>query len=480
MNDVRHRWLLALSTPGIALLLAAGFAGGSNLPSPQTLLVPTLVIAGLIFLNGVYVAAEFGINGVRPTQIEELAEAGNRTAEIVVNILDSAPKQSMYIATSQLGITLASLGLGMYGEPKISHFLEPYIAHWLQIAPEAALINSIGYIVTLSLLTYLHVVLGEIVPKTIVLNNPTAAVLALTRPMRLTEFIFSVPVRGFNGLGNGILRLMNLPPGDARLHSTEELEQIVTESAEGGLLNEEEEDLILNIFTFGERQVHQVMTPRPKIQALSIDTPLNKLVKIVTESPFSRFPVYEEDLDHILGILHLKDLIRQQLQEAPFNLKFLLRPVPSLPEHYPAAQLLNAFKRRRLHMAIVLDEYGGTAGIVTLEDLVEEIVGEVRDEFDKKEQDPLIELGHGSFEVSGQYLLDDLEDYVPLGTSADLPDVETVGGLIITALGRPPQIGDKLTIRNINFTILSIDGLAVSRVRIDVPGNHPDHETPSP
>ncbi len=475
MNNLPHRRLLVLSTPGVLLLVAAAAAGG-ELPSPQTLWLPTLIIAALVFLNGVYVAAEFAINGVRPTQVEELSEEGNRTAQLVVDTLNSTPKQSMYIATSQLGITLASLGLGMYGEPQISHFIEPFLARLLGVEPEAAIVNTVGYIVALSLLTYLHVVLGEIVPKTIVLNNPAAAALVLAKPMRLTEFIFSVPVRALNGLGNGLLRLMNLPPGSGRLHSTEELEQIVTESAEGGLLNEDEEDLILNIFTFGERQVHQVMTPRPRIEALEINTPLDVLIETITNSQYSRFPVYEEDLDHIIGILHLKDVIRQQMQNTPFNLKFLLRPAPSVPEHYPAAQLLNAFKRRRLHMAIVLDEFGGTAGIVTLEDLVEEIIGEVRDEFDKKEEDPLIELSPGSLEVSGQYLLEDLEDYVHIGTPADLPDVETVGGLIITALGRPPQVGDKLTLNDINFTVISIDGLAVERVRIDF---HPP-QTDSP
>lgn len=468
MNSTSHRWLLAVSTPGVVLLLAAAAAGG-ELPSPQSLLLPTLVIALLILFNGIYVSAEFAINSVRPTQVEELSEAGNRTAQIVTDTLDSESKQSMYIATSQLGITLASVGLGMYGEPQIAHFIEPLLEQWLHAVQSPAIVNSIGYIVALSLLTYLHVVLGEIVPKTIVMNNPTAAAVALAHPMRITELIFGAPVRVLNGLGNGLLRLMNLPPGSGRLHSTEELEQIVAESAEGGLLNEEEEDLILNIFTFGERQVYQVMTPRPKIEALPIDVPLEELVETVTNSQYSRFPVYEEDLDHIIGILHLKDIIRQQLQNTPFNLRFLLRPVPSVPEHYPAAQLLNAFKRRRLHMAIVLDEYGGTAGIVTLEDLVEEIIGEVRDEFDKKEEDPLIELGPGSLEVSGQYLLDDLEDYVTISKPIDLPDVETVGGLIVTALGRPPQIGDKLTINNINLTVLAIDGLAISRVRIDFP-----------
>lgn len=459
-----NKWLLALGAPGMILLTISMMETESS-SSPLWGII--VVIALLIVLNGIYVSAEFAINSVRPTQVEERAEDGIRAAKMVLQTLDSTEEQSTYIATSQLGITLASLGLGMYGEPQISHIIEPELARWFQLDIHSALVTTIGYIVTLSLLTYLHVVLGEIVPKTIVLNNPAGAALILADPMRITEIIFRLPVRALNSLGNGILRIFNVPPGEARLHSTEELEQIVTESAEGGLLNAEEEDMILNIFTFGERQVHQMMTPRPRIIAIDINTPLPDLLMISIESPYSRFPVYEEDLDHIIGILHLKDLVRQQLQESTFNLQFLLRPVPSVPEHYPAEQLLNAFKRRRLHMAIVLDEYGGTAGIVTLEDLVEEIIGEVRDEFDKKEQDPLIELGHGALEVSGQYLLDDLTDYLTIREKNLLPDVETVGGLLITELGRPPQIGDKLTIDTVHFTVLSIDGLAVSRVRID-------------
>ncbi len=467
MNKV---WLLALGLPGVTFFAAALSAG---LPGPETLIVPSLIILLLVLLNALYVAAEFAINGVRLTQVEELVDNGDAIAPLVLATLESPVRQNRYIATSQLGITVASLGLGMYGEPQIAHFVEPYLARLLGTSPEAALIHSVGYIIALSLLTYLHVVLGEIVPKSIVLRGAgtSRAVLFLARPMQLTEAIFDMPVRGLNGLGNLLLKLLHIPPGEKQLHSPEELEQIVSESAESGLLNEEEEDLILNIFTFGERQVHQVMTPRRKIQAVAIDTPLSDLIGLVTESNFSRFPVYEEDLDHIIGILHLKDLIRQQLQHSTtFNLRFLLRPAPSVPEHYPAEQLLNAFKRRRLHMAVVLDEFGGTAGIVTFEDLVEEIIGEVRDEFDKKEQDPLVELGPGSLEVSGQFLLDDLEEYFSLGEEDDLPDIETVGGLIVSQLGRPPQVGDKLTCNErIKFTVLAIDGLAVARVRIDYP-----------
>ncbi len=473
-------WLLIPAFPGVAFFAAALAAEG--LPSPATLLVPGLVILLLICTNGFFVVAEFAINGVRPTQIEELVEKGHKTAARVLELLNSTTRQNRYIATAQLGVTIASLGLGMYGEPKLSHFLEPYLARLLGTPPEAALITTTGYFVALSILTYLHVVLGEMVPKTMSLNTARKAILLIAGPMRFIERVFSLPVFLLHQAGSGLLRLMRIPPGEERFHSPEELEQIVSESAEEGLLDAEEEDLILNIFTFGERQVHQVMTPRRKIQAVPVDIPLPDLIEVVSHSRFSRFPVYERNLDHILGILHLKDLIRVQLHGGEeFNLRRLLRPAPTIPEHYPVEQLLNAFRRRRLHMAIVLDEYGGTAGIVTLEDLVEEIIGEVRDEFDKKEQDPLVELGPGSLEVSGQYLIDDLKDYVNLGDEEALPDVETVGGLIISALGRPPQVGDHFVFgQHIEFTVLAVDGLAVARARVDFPAPEKEPQAPSP
>ena len=463
--------LLGFGLPGIALF-------GASFSMQETaftgnLLVPILVIFVLVVLNGIYVAAEFAINSTRPTQIEELLDKNgdNTTAQLVLDTLDHPEKQSQYIATSQLGITLASLGLGMYGEPQIAHFIEPYLSYLIKAETSEHLLHTVGYIVALSILTYLHVVFGEIIPKTVVLGGTTNAAIFLARPMQFTEIIFKFPVKILNALGNGLLKLLNLPPSENRLHSTQELEQIVSESADRGLLNEEEEDFILNILSFDERQVHQVMTPRPKIEAIDIKTPLTDIIEIMIKSPFSRFPVYETDLDNILGILHLKDIIRQQLNGSPFNLQFLLRPVVTVPEHYLAEQLLNAFKRRRLHMAIVMDEYGGTAGIVTLEDLVEEVIGEIRDEFDKKEQDPLIELSPGILEVSGQFLLEDLKEYITFDDEDTLPDIETIGGLIITKLGRPPQSGDTLTCNHgkVKLTVLFTDGLAVARVRIDYP-----------
>ncbi|MFC1975875.1 hemolysin family protein [Chloroflexota bacterium] len=466
-------FLLTLGLPLPALLVTAAITE-SELPGLGVLIVPVIVIILLVILNGLFVVAEFAIIGVRPSQMEHMANEGNGNAQGVLGILRSADKQNRYIATAQLGITIASLGLGMYGEPQIAHFIEPYLARLLGVDPHEALVTTFGYLIAVSFLTYLHIVVGEMVPKSLALGAPGRAVFAVSKPMRLMQAVFALPVRLLNGIGNALLRLFRVPPaeGHARLHSPEELELIMSESVESGLLGVSEEEMIQNIFDFGDRQVHQVMTPRPKVEAVAHDTPLPELLKQMAESPYSRLPVYQADLDHIIGILHVKDLVRYQARtKGAFDIRLVLRPVPVVPENYPIENLLTTFKRQRIHFAIVLDEYGGTAGIVTLEDLVEEIVGEVRDEFDR-ESEPVVQVAPGVLEVVGNYLLEDIADYVDLGSQADLPDIETVGGLIMTELGRVPQVDDQVTYRgSIHFTVLAVDRLAVARARIEYPAS---------
>ena len=461
---------LLLGLFGSGLLMAALAAG--ELPHPGVLVVPALVIVILIIFNGLFVAAEFAIIGVRPTQMEQMANDGHRVAKIILTILRSSDKQNRYIATAQVGITIASLGLGMYGESQISHFIEPYLARWFGIDPHDAIIVTIGYISSVTLLTYLHVVAGEMIPKSLALTAPDKAVLGVARPMAAMQTILAIPVRFLNWIGMLLLSLFRIPPveGQERLHSPEELELIVHESAREGLLEPAEEEIIRNIFDFVEREVHQVMTPRPRIQAISNEMPLPALLKLVTESNYSRFPVYEGDLDHVIGIVHIKDLVRQHLRsKGNFDIRLLLRPVHVVPEHYPVKKLLIAFRHRRYHMAIVLDEFGGTAGVVTLEDLVEEVVGEVRDEFDQ-ENEPLVQITAGELEVSGDYLLEDLADYVYLGETEELPDVDTIGGLIMAILGRVPQPGDEVRLKNqVKLTVLAVTGLAVARTRVEYP-----------
>ncbi len=427
----------------------------------------------LVLINGFFVASEFSIIGVRAGQMEEKAGEGHGAARRVLSVLISSTRQDEFIATAQLGITIASLGLGMYGEPHIAHIIEPYLTEWLGSEPDPALVSTLGYLVAVSLLTYIHIVVGEMLPKSIALSTPARAAMIVIAPMTAAQQLFKLPVRILNGIGALLLRLFRIPPaqGHDRLHTPEEIRLIVEASTERGLLNLSEEELIRNIFDFGDRHVGQVMTPRTKVQAISCDMSYAEMKQFVTASRHSRFPVYEDDLDHIIGILHLKDLVRYELDggAGPFDLRQAVRAAPAVPEAVYVSELLDDFRRRRLHMAIVLDEFGGLAGIVTLEDLVEEVVGEVRDEFDQ-EKEPLELIEPGLLEVAGNFLVEDLIAYgLDLGNENDLPDVDTVGGLIITWLGRPPLVADTVSHRNITLNVTEVDGLAVGRATIEFP-----------
>lgn len=467
--------LYFLLLPVVSTLMAVAFAEDTAV-TWTALLIPIVVILFLVFLNGLYVSAEFSIIGVRHTQLEQMIEEGNGRAAAILKIVSSRYLQDRYIATAQLGITLASLGLAMYGEPHIAHFIEPYLARlWFNPSPE--LVETLGYLIALGLLTYLHVVVGEMVPKSLALSHPPQTSLRLYQPMKLSETIFHYPVFFLNSIGRSLLHLFRIPPveGHERVLSAEELELLVTESTEANLLKEEEQEMIINIFEFGDRTVEQVMTPRPKVEAIPQNIDREELLQFVTHSRHSRFPVYENDIDHIVGVVHLKDIVRQTVKsQGKFDLRLITRSVPAVPEDLPVSNLLAAFKRERLHMAVVLDEFGGMAGIVTLEDLVEEVVGEVRDEFDE-EKDPYVELKPGVLEVSGDYLVDDFDD--GFWGNEPLPDVETVGGLVVTKLGRPPKVGDvvKYNEGHILLKVVEVDGRAVARVRIEYP--HPEKET---
>ncbi len=463
--------LLSLTFPATSFVyLLYNAAAEEMLPSVTTLIIPIIVISLLVLLNGLYVASEFAIIGVRSSQLEQMANEGNSKAGDVLEIIDSRPKQDQYIATAQLGITMASLGLAMYGEPEISHFIEPYMEARFGLSEAAT--RTIGYVIALGLMTYLHVVIGEMVPKALALLDASGMAMHVYRPMQFSQKILAIPVRILNSIGNGLLKLLHVPPaqGHASLLAPEEIELLVTESTEGGLIFEEEEEIIRNIFDFSERTVGQVMSPRTKVQAVPIDMPQDELIKLVTESRHSRFPIYEGDLDHIVGILHLKDLIRQTIKpEAKLDLRLILRPAPLVPEDQQIETLLGAMKRAKLHMGVVLDEFGGMAGVVTLEDLIEEVVGEVRDEFDL-EPEPYVEVGPGVLELSGDYLVDDLTEEIYLGNQSELPDVETVGGLVVAELGRPPKVNDEVIYNDsVHFIVLDVDRRAVSRVRIEYP-----------
>jgi CBS domain containing-hemolysin-like protein len=435
------------------------------------IVIPLLVIVVLVLLNGLFVAAEFAIIGVRPTRIEQLADAGDRTATGIRGILADPLRQDRYIATAQLGITAASLGLGMYGEHAVAGWLLGPLEGWLRLDDATA--HTVAAIIAISLLTFAHVVVGEMIPKSLALQYAERTVLAIAGIMALIQRLLLPAVYALNAIGNGVMWLLRVPPPDrrGRLYTPEELELVVQESHHGGLMSDNQQQLIENIFDFGDRQVVQVMTPRTRVVALSIDSSAEEVLALLAASSHSRFPVYQGDLDHVLGLVLLKDIIRQHRQQpGVIELRALLRHLPVVPETMPVATLLAAFKRARQHMALVMDEYGGTAGVVTLEDLMEEVVGEVHDEFEQGDVAPLTAAGPGIFLARGDLLLDDLRQEAPhaVPDEADLPDVETVGGLVMTMLGRPARAGDVVEARGARLTVERAVGPAVALVRIEV------------
>ncbi len=429
----------------------------------MNLFFSSLVIFGLILINGLFVAAEFAIIGVRPSRIEQLEGEGNRTAAWVHEVLSDRRKTDRYVATAQLGITLASLGLGMYGEPVVAHLIEDPL-HRLGIQESG--IHAISFALALTLITYLHVVLGEMVPKSISLQNAERAVLFLAAPMGVVERIFSIPVSILNLIGLATLRLLRVPPprADSHLYTFHELELVVSESHASGLVDDTQQELAANIFDFTERRAVQIMTPRPQIDAVPITIEEVALIDRFINSPHTRLPVYQGDIDHIVGVIHLRDLVRQQLSGRPFNLHELLHQVPFVPGSLHVEALLDRLKASHAQVAVVLDEHGGTLGMVSMEDLIEEVFGEVQDEFDVDEDRPLRLVGPGHLMVQGILPLADLEEYVDIGQHEH--DVQTIGGLVMAELGRLPVEGDVVEIGKAQIRVEEVRGLVIRQASV--------------
>lgn len=429
-------------------------------------LVPLLVIVLLILLNGLFVAAEFSIVGSAPTRLAQMAAQGSKWATHVLETLRDLKAQNRYLATAQVGITVASLGLGMYGEHVVAEWLIHPVEQvaGLSSAPAAALAATIA----IALLTYLHVVFGEMIPKSLALHTSEKTVLQLQPAMTLMSRLFLPVVYILNAAGMAILRLVGIPtvsPG-SRVMSPDELELIVDESFEGGLIEAGEQLFIENILDLSERTIGQVMTPRNRITGISIHSNEADLLSLICEKGYTRYPIYDGDLDQIVGILHTKNLARQQVHaDQSFDLTSLLSPTLFVPETVSLEEMLVRFRREGLLMAIVLDEYGGTAGLVTLEDLVEEVVGEILDEFDH-EITPIQIISSLKLRVRGDLLLDELNQHYDL--KLEHPAANTVAGLLMAELGRMLQAGDKTQYQGVRFEAETVVGLAVQTVLVDL------------
>ena len=427
-------------------------------------MIPTLVVAGLILLNALFVAAEFAIVGSSRAAIERSAREGNRLAAIVRRVLEDARNQDRYIATAQLGITSASLALGMYGE----HLLAEWLGHQLEVLGVFGTVqwisaHAVASALAVAFLTYLHVVLGEMVPKSLALQSPGKMAMAIAVPMRAMELLLYPLVLILNGIGNGILRILGVErtaATDEHYRTVDELSFIVAESRAQGLLDREPARVVQELLEFSDLTAGEVMVPRTRILALPLGATEEEVKETLRRERHTRFPVHEGDLDHIVGVVHVKDLLRGLPGEGRLDAS-MLRELPYVPRTEGLDRVLAAMRRSRSQMAVVMDEHGGTAGILTLEDLFEEVVGDMAD----PGETPAVRRDEeGRTSVAGTVRLDELGE--ALGLILEDDDVDTVSGLIIARLGRPPTIGDRVEFEGVTLEVSAVRGKGVQEAQV--------------
>jgi len=412
-------------------------------------LAAILVIVSLILFNALYVAAEFAAVSVRRSRLHQLAEDGNQLAAWLLPVLESPAALDRYIAACQIGITLSSLVLGAYAQATIAVWLTPYVAALGGLQDVVA--QSTSAVIVLLVLTVAQVVFAELVPKSVALQYPTQTSLYTLIPMMGSLWVYRPFITWLNGNGLVILRLLGASQQAHRhIHSPEEIELLIAESRDGGLLEPDEHRRLQRALRLNLRQARQLMVPRRRIAALDIETPLNEVVGIVAQSPYSRMPVYRGSIDNIVGILRTKDLVRWFVESGPgTSLSDLMRPIPSVHESVTADRILKDLRERRAHQALVVDEFGGTAGLLTLADVLTELLGHVGDEF--KTGEPAAEtLPDGRVRLPGEMAVDDAA--LLLRTTWET-DAATVGGLVTEALGHFPGESETVTIGDVEFEV---------------------------
>ena len=425
-------------------------------------MIELAIITVLILLNGIFVAAEFAIVGAPKAAIDARAAQGDRLARLVQRVLRDTQLQDRYIATAQLGITLASLGLGMYGE----HVLADAIYHALDSSGAPALIVSHGAasVTAVAILTYFHIVVGEMVPKSLALQQAERLACWITPPMLWTKNVLYPLVVTLNGLGNKLLKLIGVnrqAQNAEQYYTPEELQLIVQESGELGVLRTESSEMLQELFEFGDLTAGQVMVPRVRILGIQVGMQPGAIRELLADQTHTRYPVYEKDLDHIVGMVHIKDLLRLLVHEETITAAHA-RAVPVVPETAELDTVLTVMRRDRTQMAVVIDEHGGTAGVVTLEDLFEEVVGDIEEGPSAGPQ--VYRDRQGRLRVPGTMRLDEVGRHFDLDLEHE--DVDSVSGLILTLLGRPPVVSDSVKWERLQFEVTALKGHGVEEAAV--------------
>jgi putative hemolysin len=417
-----------------------------------TLLFELLAVGVLILLNAFFVAAEYGLVTARRTRIVELQHQGNRRAREVLRITSDPPR---FISAMQLGVTLTSLGIGALGEQALANAFDDVTSTVLAVL--------LAYLI----LTFLHVVFGELVPKGIALGHSEGTALFVSAPVRAFFIVFKPLIWFLQRSTEVVLRALGLRPpgGEVEIYSEAELRMLVSQSTRGGEIEEQEQEMLYKVFDFADKEASDVMVPRPEVVALSVDLPPEQCLEAVMDSPYTRYPVYKETLDNVVGILHVRDLFSALRDRGMHEVKVgdLIRPAHIVPETKDLAALLTEFRRTNQHMAIVVDEYGEMEGIVTLEDLLEEIVGEIEDEFDLPDES-VEQVDDDTVRIDGTFPIDDFNER--FHTSLPDEDYHTVAGFVFGLLGRQPEVGDDIAHDGLRFDVLDVEGSRINRLGV--------------
>jgi CBS domain containing-hemolysin-like protein len=439
------------------MLSAAPAVASESAFSPE---VGIALVFILVLANGFFVAAEFGLVAVRRSRIDQLAAEGDRSAQTVQAALKHLDR---YISGTQLGITLSSLALGWIGEPALAAIIDRALVALGMNAPSAAVHSAAAITMAFLVITFLHIVLGELAPKSVALTKPESVSKLVARPLMLFSTIAYPGIYVLNGAANMLLRLFRIQPVSEleHVHSPEELRLLVTQSAQHGRLNPTDTAMLAGVFDFHEKKARDVMRPRTEIMALPIDASETEVWDVVRRERYSRYPVYRDTLDDVVGVFLAKDLWLHD-PEKVFVLGEHVRPTMYVPDNRPAERVLDDLRRTRAHMAVVLDEYGGTAGMLTLEDLIEEVIGDINDEYDFATR--LAVEANGVLELAGSMSLVDVRsDYqlrIPEG------DWNTLGGYVFGELGRLARVGDRVSFPGGELEVVAMDGRRVAAVRV--------------
>lgn len=427
----------------------------------------------LVFLNGFFVAAEFAIVKVRNSQLELKASSGNVVATLALTITKNL---NAYLSATQLGITLASLGLGWIGESVVTRLIIN-ILETLGFEGVAAIAEKIALPIAFILITILHIVFGELAPKSIAIQKPEATTLAVAYPMRFFYILFRPFIWLLNGFANLILRMLGISLHDSHeLHSTEELQLLLDQGKVSGAIQASEHELLKNVFSFNLITAKQIMVPRTSINAIDMEISTEEIINKIINEGYSRMPVFKETIDNIVGLVYTKDLLKMMNKKERIVLEDAIRPPYFVPQTKKINELLKELQQRHLHMAIVTDEFGGVAGIVTIEDIIEELVGEIQDEHD--EESPFVEkINEREYMVNALSSIEDVNEFLP----EPLPksnEYDTVAGLVNMLFGKIPELNEKITYLNFDITVLkkSKQSVLVVKLIYNHPSNSNDEE----